>query len=199
MTKNKKAAGALATEPLSVQERTIPGAMPEAELDRTILNAAILNGALEFMPQSLATLAIVPLQMRLVYRIGKSFGYELARGHIADFLATVGVGLTSQVIEGYARRILGGFTLKAAGRLVSGLVGQATGFAFAFATTYALGQVAKRYYANGRTLSVDQLKETFATMVSEGRSLQNRNGAEIADRTRHANVNELLPLVKQSS
>ena len=61
----------------------------DAELDKMILNAAILNGALEIMPHTLATMAIVPLQMRLVYRIGHAYGYELDRGHIKDFLATV--------------------------------------------------------------------------------------------------------------
>jgi hypothetical protein len=34
------------------------------EVDKMILNSAILNGALEIMPQTLATMAIVPLQMR---------------------------------------------------------------------------------------------------------------------------------------
>ena len=41
------------------------------EIDDMILNYSILNGALELMPQSLSTLAIIPLQMKLVYRIGE--------------------------------------------------------------------------------------------------------------------------------
>src|SRR5215471_5716103 len=82
----------------------------EGELDRLILNAAILNGALEIMPQTLATMAIIPLQMRMVYQIGKRYGYELDRGHITDFLGTVGVGLTSQVFEGFTRRLVSGLT-----------------------------------------------------------------------------------------
>ncbi|MCK7498350.1 MAG: hypothetical protein MZW92_52755 [Comamonadaceae bacterium] len=53
-----------------------------------ILNYAILNGALELLPDSLASMAIIPLQMKMVYRIGKSYGYELDRGHVKDFLAT---------------------------------------------------------------------------------------------------------------
>ena len=58
-----------------------------------ILNYAILNGALELLPESLATMAIIPLQMKMVYRIGKTYGFELDRGHIKDFLATAGVGI----------------------------------------------------------------------------------------------------------
>ncbi len=73
-----------------------PSTMTEAELDEAVRGAAILNGALELLPDSLATMAIIPLQMRLVYRIGQSYGYELDQGHVRDFLATAGVGLTSQ-------------------------------------------------------------------------------------------------------
>jgi len=38
--------------------------MTGAELDTMILNYAILNGALELLPQNLASMAIIPLQMR---------------------------------------------------------------------------------------------------------------------------------------
>ena len=44
-----------------------------------ILNYSILNGALELLPQSMASMAIIPLQMKMVYRIGKEHGYELDR------------------------------------------------------------------------------------------------------------------------
>ena len=80
----------------------------EQELDQTILNAAITNGALELLPETLSTMAIIPLQMRLVYRIGQAYGYELDSGHVKDFLATVGVGLTSQYLEQAGRKLLGG-------------------------------------------------------------------------------------------
>ena len=169
----------------------------DAEVDRLILNAAILNGALEIMPHSLATLAIVPLQMRLVYQIGKRYGFELDRGHITDFLGTVGIGLTSQVFEGFTRRLVSGLTRGLAGRLLGGLAGQAAGSAFAFATTYALGQVARRYYASGRTLTTAQLKEVFASMLEEARSVQGRHAGDIAQKSREVNVSELVPLIRQ--
>ncbi|MBU6399098.1 MAG: DUF533 domain-containing protein, partial [Verrucomicrobia bacterium] len=73
------AAGALAREPLPTPPPLPTVAAADTESDRMILNYAILNGALELMPHSLATMAIVPLQMRLVYRIGKGYGYNLDR------------------------------------------------------------------------------------------------------------------------
>jgi uncharacterized protein (DUF697 family)/tellurite resistance protein len=183
---------------------TLGGAAPpvidsgrDAEIDHLILQASILNGALEIMPHTLATMAIIPLQMRMVYQIGKRYGFELDGGHIRDFLGTVGVGLTSQVFEGFTRRLVGGLAGGLAGGLLGGLVGQATGSAFAFATTYALGQVARRYYASGRSLSTAQLKEVFASMLDEARSMQGKYSGDITRKARTVNVSELMPLVRQ--
>ncbi len=190
-------AQALAVQPPNMAAPPILDANRDAELDRIIMNAAILNGALEIMPHTLATMAIVPLQMRLVYRIGHAYGYELDRGHIKDFLATVGVGLTSQVVEGFTRQVIGGFARRLTGGFLGGLVAEATGSAFAFASTYAIGQVAKRYYASGRTLSGAQLKDVFTTMLAHGRSLQGNYAGDILQRSRQINVSELLPLARQ--
>jgi uncharacterized protein (DUF697 family)/tellurite resistance protein len=194
---HQQTAQALAAQPPNTAAPPIVNSNREAELDQMILNASILNGALEIMPHTLATMAIVPLQMRLVYKIGHAYGYELERGHIKDFLATVGVGLTSQVFEGFTRQLLGGFARRFTGGLLGGLVGQATGSAFAFASTYAIGQVARRYYASGRTLSAAQLKDVFATMLENGRSMQGRYSGDILQRSRQVNLSELLPLASQ--
>jgi uncharacterized protein (DUF697 family)/tellurite resistance protein len=193
---HQQVAQALAAQPPIIASPPIQDTTREADLDKIIMNAAILNGALEIMPHTLATMAIVPLQMRLVYRVGKAYGYALDRVHIKDFLATVGVGLTSQVFEGFTRQLVGGFARRLTGGLLGGLVGEATGSAFAFASTYALGQVAKRYYASGRTLSAAQLKDVFSTMLADGRSMQGRYSGDILQRSRQVNLTELLPLAK---
>jgi len=195
---HQQTAQALAAQPPVIAAAPVPAANRDADLDKMILNAAILNGALEIMPHTLATMAIVPLQMRLVYRIGKAYSYELDHGHIKDFLATVGVGLTSQVVEGFTRQLVGGFARGLTGRFIGGLVGQATGSAFAFASTYALGQVARKYYASGRTLTGAQLKEVFSEMLANGRSMQDRYSGDILQRARQVNVTELLPLVRNN-
>ena len=194
---HQQTAQSIAVQPFNQPLPPVMDTNREADLDRLILNAAILNGALELMPHTLATMAIVPLQMRMVYRIGNRYGFELDQGHIKDFLATVGVGLTSQVFEGFAERLLGGFTRKLAGGLLGGLAGQAAGSALGFATTYALGQVARKYYASGRSLNSAQLKEVFSTMLQEARFTQNRYSGEIADRARQVTVPELLSLGRQ--
>ena len=155
-----------------------------------------LNGALELLPQSLATMAIIPLQMKMVYRIGTAHGFELDRGHIKDFLATVGVGLTSQYVERIGRRLVGGMLGGLGGRLARGLGSAATGSAFSFATTYALGKVAVAYYAGGRTLDGRALKETFASLLGEAKTLQTSYLPQIQERARTIDTGELLQLVR---
>ena len=53
-----------------------PGLAP-AEYDKLILDASIMNAALVILPESIASMAIIPLQLRLVHRIGKSYGYPM--------------------------------------------------------------------------------------------------------------------------
>ena len=167
-----------------------------AELDKSILNAAILNGALELLPETLSTMAIIPLQMKLVYRIGKAHGYELDSGHVKDFLATVGVGLTSQYLEQAGRKLLGGLLGKMGGGLLRGLGNQAVSSGMSFASTYALGHVAKRYYAGGRTLSTQMLKDTFSNVVQEGKGLQTQYLPAIQEKARTLDAGKVLALVR---
>jgi uncharacterized protein (DUF697 family)/tellurite resistance protein len=168
----------------------------EAELDKSILNASILNGALELLPQSWATMAIIPLQTRLVYRIGKSYGYELDSGHVKEFLATVGVGLASQYLEQAGRKLIGGLFGKLAGGLIGGLARGATGMAFSFASTYALGQLAKRYYSGGRTMSTAVLKQTFDELLSPAKELQAKYVPQIQEKARSVNMAEVMSMLK---
>ena len=173
-----------------------PAAVNEAELDSAILNAAIVNGALELLPETLSTLAIIPLQMKLVWRIGKAYGFELDSGHIKDFVATVGVGLTSQYLEQAGRKLLGGLLGRVGGGLLRGAGNQAVSTGMSFATTYALGQVAKRYYAGGRTLSTQMLKEAYANTVQEAQGLSARYLPDIQAKAKTLNAGSVLAMVR---
>jgi uncharacterized protein (DUF697 family)/tellurite resistance protein len=168
-----------------------------AELDQMILNYSILNGALELLPQSLASMAIIPLQMKMVYRVGKAHGFELDRGHIKDLLATMGVGLTSQYVEQIGRKLLGGLLGRIGGGLLGGVGSATTGAAFSFASTYALGHVAKRYYAGGRTIDAAGLQQAFTAMLGEAKQLQGRYTGQIAEQARTLDVNKLLSAVRE--
>ena len=163
-----------------------------AELDRMTLNAAILNGALELLPQSMASMAIIPLQVRLVYRIGQAHGQDLDRGHIKDFLATIGVGMTGQYVEQFGRKLIGGLLGKVLGGAGRAVGSQATGSAFSFATTWAIGKVARQYYAGGRTLDAAALKQSFAGLYEQAKTLQARHAPDIAQRARTLDLGRLM-------
>jgi len=168
-----------------------------AALDARILNYAILNGALELLPESLATMAIIPLQMKLVFEVGKAHGYELDRGHVTELLATVGVGVAGQAVEQVGRKILGGILGSIGGRMLGGLGRQAASSGVAFATTYALGQVAKEYYASGRRIDAAQLKAVFQRLLEEARGLAGRYSGQIAEKARTIDASSLAALVKR--
>ncbi|MCD8503479.1 MAG: DUF533 domain-containing protein [Burkholderiaceae bacterium] len=168
----------------------------DAALNKTILNYAILNGALELLPQSWASVAIIPMQIKMVYRIGKAHGHELDQGHIREFLATVGVGMTSQYLEQFGRKLVGGLlggflgkTGKKAGRAAAGM-------AFSFATTYALGQLAKRYYAGGRQMNTALLKQTFSELLEPAKKLQTQYLPDIQDKARNLDASSVLSMVR---
>ena len=168
----------------------------QAELDKSILNYAVLNGALELLPQSWASMAIIPLQVKMVYGIGKAHGVELDQGHIREFIAAVGVGLTSQYLEQFGRKLMGGLLGKLAGRTLGGLGSAATGVAFSFATTYALGQVARRYYGGGRVMSTELLRTTFQEMLAPAKQLQSQYLPQIQQKASTLNPTDIMAMVR---
>lgn len=192
-----KDADALADVPLVAVPVATGAAVDSAALDKSVLNYSILNGALELLPQSLASMAILPLQMKMVYSIGKAHGYELDREHIKDFAATLGVGMTGQYVEQMGRKLLGGMLGKLGGGMLGGLGSAATGAAFSFATTYALGKVAQQYYGNGRSIDAAQLKQVFAQMFSQGKQLQTQYTAQIEQKAQTIDVSQIIDMVKR--
>jgi uncharacterized protein (DUF697 family)/tellurite resistance protein len=161
-----------------------------------ILRYSILNGALELLPETLATMAILPLQMKMVWRIGKSHGFELDRSSIKEFLATAGIGFGSQVIEGFARKLIGGFGKKIGGKLVGRIANEATGSAFSFASTYAIGQLAVKYYAGGRKLGGAEMKALYTPLVQEAGQLHTKYLPDIQQRAKTLDVTSILNLVR---
>jgi hypothetical protein len=82
------------------------------------------------------------------------------------------------------------------GGLLRGLGNQAVSSGMSFASTYALGHVAKRYYAGGRTLSTQMLKDAFSGVVKEGQSLQTQYLPAIQEKARTLDAGKVLSLVR---
>lgn len=193
---NTPVAAAPAAQPASSDVRQ--ATMSDAELDKYILNHAIVNGAIELLPQSLATMAIIPLQIKLVYRIGQAYGVQLDKGHIREFLATAGVGLTSQYVEQFGRKLLGGLLGSVAGGLGRGLGRVTAGAAFSFATTYALGQLAKRYYAGGRQMNTALIQQTYQSLLGQAKQLQGQYSSEIQHKASTLDAGQVMSMVKNT-
>jgi uncharacterized protein (DUF697 family)/tellurite resistance protein len=172
--------------------------MTDAESDALILKAAITNAALEILPESLASMAIIPLQVRLVYRIGKAHGYPMDAGQAKDFLATVGVGLTGQYLEQVGRKLLGGLLGGIGGGLGRSIGRQAASSGMSFATTYALGRVAQRYYSSGRSIDAETLKQAFLSMIEEAKGLAPRYRDQIEQMSGRIDTRSLASLIKSA-
>jgi hypothetical protein len=104
--------------------------------------------------------------------------------------------MTSQLLEQAGRKLLGGFLGKMAGGMARGVGNQAVSSGMSFASTYALGQVAKRYYAGGRSLSTQMLKDSYASVMQEGRQLQTQYLPAIQEKARTLDVTKILAMVR---
>jgi hypothetical protein len=65
-----------------------------------------------------------------------------------------------------------------------------------FVSTYALGQLAKRYYAGGRTFSAQMLKDAYAQMAQEAKALYQGKVPEIRERARTLDAGKVLAMVR---
>jgi len=175
---------------------TTSAAPDPAVLDRQIVEAAITNAALELLPETLATIAIVPLQMKLVYRIGQAYGYELDAGHAREFLAALGIGLSGQLLEQVGRKLLGGLLGALAGGVGRAVGNQAASSGMAFATTWAIGKLAVQYYAGGRALDTAKLKAAFGSLFDEAKLLATRYAGDIRQRAKTIDVRQLPALLR---
>jgi uncharacterized protein (DUF697 family)/tellurite resistance protein len=160
--------------------------------DEMILQQAMLTGALELLPDRLANIAVLPLQLRMVYQIGQGYGQKLDADQVKDLAATMGLGVAAQAVEGVI--------LKAVGGLLGGLLGGATrvagGAAITFSATYALGHAASQYYAQGRRLSAADLKALFNRFQQDAKTIYPKVQDQIRAQSETLNLHRLLKAVQ---
>ena len=168
------------------------GTPPAGPLDGLILQQAIVSGALEILPDQLANIAILPLQLRLVYEIGKRHGQRLDAYQVKDLLGTLGLGVAAQGVEGLVMGLVGGVARGLLGGLASGAARVATGAAITFSATYALGHVADQYYAQGRRLSRNDLLALFDRFKEDAKTIYPKVESQIRDRSGSLNLHSLL-------
>jgi len=168
------------------------GPPPAGPLDDFILQQAILTGALEILPDQLANIAILPLQLRLVYQIGQRHGQKLDVSQVKDLAATLGLGVAAQSVEGVVMNLVGGLARGLLGGLAAGATRVATGAVISFSATYALGHVADQYYAQGRRLSRNDLLALFDRFKQEAGTIYPQVQSQIQTRAGTLNLQSLL-------
>ena len=96
----------------------------------------------------------------------------------------------------FGRKLLGGLLGSVGGGLGRTIGRQAASSGMTFATTYALGRVAQRYYAGGRTLDAATLKETFTTLLAEARGLAPNYATEIERKAATLDTRTVVDMVR---
>jgi len=174
------------------------GTIDRAALDKRIFNRAVLCGALELLPQSWASVAIIPLQVKLVHGVAQAHGITTVDASmVKEFIATAGVGLTGQYLEQFGRKLVGGLLGSVLGGLGRGVGSVGAGMAMSFATTYALGQLAVRYYGGGRQMSTALLKQTYQDLLVSARQMQQQALPEIHQQARTLDATKVLEMVRK--
>jgi uncharacterized protein (DUF697 family)/tellurite resistance protein len=175
------------------------GGAADPDLEQMILQQAMLAGAVELLPDRLANLVILPLQLRLVYQIGRKYGQQLDANQIKDLAGTLGIGAAAQAIEGVVSKLVRGIAGGLLGGVIGGAGGIAAGAAVTFSATYALGHVAQRYYAQNRKLSAADLRELFQKFQDDARGIFPRVQSEIQSRAKTLNLPNLLAAIRGQS
>lgn len=194
----EKDAAALASGAPAASGSTSGGAA-DPDLEQMILQQAMLAGAVELLPDRLANLVILPLQLRLVYQIGRRYGQQLDVNQIKDLAGTLGIGAAAQAIEGVVSKLVRGVAGGLLGGIIGGAGGIAASAAVTFSATYALGHVAQRYYAQNRSLSAADLRELFQKFQEDARGIFPRVQNEIQSRAKTLNLPNLLNAIRGQS
>lgn len=171
---------------------TVSAGRTGSDIETFILDQAMLAGAAELLPHRFAALAILPLQLRMVYTIGQRRGQPLDMDQAKDLVAVLGIGAMGHALEGVVRGVLGDVGRGLLGGLLGSATGAAAGVAVTFATTYALGHAAEQYYAQGRSLDTADLKALFTRFQGEANTAFPRVEARIRELASGSSLDSLL-------
>ncbi len=192
MAEMEQSAAGLAAARTAGPVEVATGKPADDVLDRMILQQAIITSAVELLPDKLANVVILPLQLRLVYQIGQHYGQKLDANQVKDLAGALGLGAAAQVMEGVVRKLVGGVAGGLFGGLIGGAGGLAAGAAVTFAATYALGHVAKQYYAQGRRLGTADLRELFQRFQEDAKGIFPKVRDEIQSQAKTLNLRSLV-------
>jgi uncharacterized protein (DUF697 family)/uncharacterized tellurite resistance protein B-like protein len=141
------------------------------EVDRLTTDMCFINAILGAFPLPLMSLPFDLLiywnQLDLTQSIGEVWGYSRSRTELKRaLLQTLGITGVRIALSNFSKLIIP--------------VGMAVGATTGFASTWAIGKVADRYFASGCNLDATTLKQIFRTAEREGQAKYKEREQEIA-------------------
>jgi uncharacterized protein (DUF697 family) len=159
----------------------------QKEIDQDVLKYSVLSAVLGAFPVpgvAIATdLAIVALQLKLVRDVGQYWGHTVDKAAAKTLLAGLGLGTGARIAVSNLAKLVP-------------VWGSAFGATTAFATTWALGKIANKYFESGQKSDVGQLKREMKAMEKQGKEAYAEQ-KEAIEAKRKASVVQLRTLNEQ--
>jgi len=153
--------------PSSIQ-KVDDSARRTTEIDADTLKYSVISGALGAFPipgLAIATdLAVVGVQLKLVRDIGQRWGHQVDKQAAVSLLGGLGLGTGARIAVTNLAKLIPAW---------GSLVGAST----SFATTWALGKIANKYFEGGMKADLANLKGDFKAAQIEGRQAYESNKA----------------------
>ncbi|MDC0831688.1 DUF533 domain-containing protein [Geitlerinema sp. CS-897] len=160
-----------------ILEATGDPTIREQNVRSLVLDYSIGIAILGFNPipglNAITALAAYVLELKMMRAIGAKWGYPKGQ----DALAVVGNIFGG--LGAFAAALTTWAAVSVVGIFVP-VLGSAASASFWFTLTWALGQATNRYYASGRQMSSEELKQVFRNAKQEGKSVYEANSEAIA-------------------
>lgn len=168
-------------------EPIVDAELRQKEINQDVVKYSVLSAVLGAFPVpgiAIATdLAIVALQLKLVRDVGQYWGHKVDREAAKTLLGGLGLGTGARIAVSNLAKIVP-------------VWGSAFGATSAFATTWALGKIANRYFESGRTADLKELKKELKTVEKEGKEAYAKQKEQIEAKRRETEA-QLLALNEQ--
>jgi uncharacterized protein (DUF697 family)/uncharacterized tellurite resistance protein B-like protein len=160
--------------PSSIQPVNDP-ARRATEVKSDVTKYSVLSGVLGAFPVpgiAIATdLAVVAVQVKLVRDIGQRWGHKVDRKAAASLLGSLGLGTGARIAVSNLAKLVP-------------VWGSMVGATASFASTWALGQIANKYFESGMKADMASLKSDFKAAQAEGRLAYDSNKGLIESKSK---------------
>jgi uncharacterized protein (DUF697 family) len=140
------------------------------EVDSDVIKYSVMSAVLGSFPVpgvAIATdMGVVALQVKMVRDIGQYWGHKLDRAAATSLLGGLGLGTGMRIAVTNLAKLVPGW-------------GSVVGGTASFASTWALGKVARKYFESGMKADVAGLKTEFQSAEKEGRAVFAKHETEI--------------------